>query len=157
MADRLKVVFTDNQKEVKVQTGTRMLLRRCCHAVLENEKYKGAAVIGITFADNESYNELQKKHYSIQSETESFTVPESDESSNKLGEIVISLERLVEYADTYNHSVQSRMVSATACGVLELLGNDVERDKRNIYQNDGVELAMYQLGLPVSAKFYVRQ
>ena len=63
MADKLKVVITDDQKEVKVQTGTRMLIRRCCHAVLENERFPGSAEIGITFTDNQRLNEYCIEHF----------------------------------------------------------------------------------------------
>ena len=35
MADKIRVVITNNQKTVKVPTGIRMLVRRCCNAVLQ--------------------------------------------------------------------------------------------------------------------------
>ena len=33
--DAVKVVISNDQKAVKIPTGIRMLIRRCCHAVLE--------------------------------------------------------------------------------------------------------------------------
>ena len=32
--EKIRVIITNNQKAVKVPTGVRMLIRRCCHAVL---------------------------------------------------------------------------------------------------------------------------
>jgi probable rRNA maturation factor len=37
MIERVKVVITNDQKDVKIPTGVRMLVRRCCTAVLVNE------------------------------------------------------------------------------------------------------------------------
>ena len=31
----VKVMITNNQKDVKIPTGIRLLVRRCCHAVLD--------------------------------------------------------------------------------------------------------------------------
>lgn len=35
--ESVKVVISNDQKAVKVPTGIRLLIRRCCHAVLELE------------------------------------------------------------------------------------------------------------------------
>ena len=32
--DKIKVIITNKQKDVKIPTGLRMLIRRCCNAVL---------------------------------------------------------------------------------------------------------------------------
>ena len=39
--DKIKVIITNNQKEVKIPTGLRMLVRRCCNAVLRLEEFQG--------------------------------------------------------------------------------------------------------------------
>ena len=40
--EKAKVIFSDNQKEKKIPTGIRMLLRRCCNAVLIMEEFDGS-------------------------------------------------------------------------------------------------------------------
>ena len=30
--EKIRVIITDNQKKVKIPTGLRMLVRRCCHS-----------------------------------------------------------------------------------------------------------------------------
>lgn len=37
---KVKVMITNNQTEVKIPVGIRLLVRRCCHAVLEYEGHK---------------------------------------------------------------------------------------------------------------------
>ena len=38
--EKLKVQISNRQKQVKIPSGTRLLLRRCCHAVLAYEKFE---------------------------------------------------------------------------------------------------------------------
>ena len=56
--ERVKVVITNDQKKVKVPTGIRLLIRRCCHAVLELENFEGSAEVSVRFVDNEEIRRL---------------------------------------------------------------------------------------------------
>ena len=56
--DAVKVVISNDQKAVKIPTGIRMLIRRCCHAVLELENFEGSAEVSVRFVDNEQIREL---------------------------------------------------------------------------------------------------
>ena len=38
--DKIKVTIENQQKAVKIPTGVRLLIRRCCHAVLEREGFE---------------------------------------------------------------------------------------------------------------------
>lgn len=58
--DAVKVVISNDQKAVKIPTGIRMLIRRCCHAVLELENFEGSAEVSVRFVDNEQIRELNK-------------------------------------------------------------------------------------------------
>ena len=58
MADKIRVIITNKQKTVKIPTGIRMLVRRCCNAVLQLEKFQGPAEISVTFTDNAGIREL---------------------------------------------------------------------------------------------------
>ena len=48
---KVKVMISNNQTEVKVPVGIRMLIRRCCHAVLEYENFKEDAEVSVTFVN----------------------------------------------------------------------------------------------------------
>ena len=39
VVDKTRVIIVNRQKEVKIPTGIRMLIRRCCNAVLKLEKF----------------------------------------------------------------------------------------------------------------------
>ena len=52
MKDKIKVIITNEQNNVKIPTGIRMLIRRCCKGVLVNEQFKGSAEISVTIVDD---------------------------------------------------------------------------------------------------------
>lgn len=65
MTDKIRVIISNSQKEVKIPTGLRMLVRRCCNAVLRMENFQGAAEVSVTFANNEQIHELNKMHRNV--------------------------------------------------------------------------------------------
>ena len=42
-------------------TGIRLLVRRCCSAVLTMEKFEGAAEVSVSFVDNEQIRQLNRE------------------------------------------------------------------------------------------------
>ena len=73
--DKIKVIITNNQKEVKIPTGLRMLVRRCCNAVLRLEEFQGPAEISVTFVDNKQIHELNRLHRGIDAPTDVLSFP----------------------------------------------------------------------------------
>ena len=60
-AKSVKVYITNRQKEVKIPTGMRLLVRRCCNAALVCENFPYDAEISVSFVDNEQIHELNAK------------------------------------------------------------------------------------------------
>ena len=71
----IRVIITNNQKAVKVPTGVRMLIRRCCHAVLRMEKFEDSAEISVTFVDNEQIRELNAQYRNKDAATDVLSFP----------------------------------------------------------------------------------
>lgn len=68
--DSVKVVISNDQKNVKVPTGIRLLIRRCCHAVLEMEDFEGSAEVSVRFVNNEQIHALNHTYRNIDRETD---------------------------------------------------------------------------------------
>ena len=67
---KLKVYVKNNQTEVKVPVGIRLLIRRCCQAVLTTEKFGKDAEVSVSFVSNKEIKELKAKevpHYFLKS------------------------------------------------------------------------------------------
>ena len=50
---KVKVMITNNQTEVKIPVGIRLLVRRCCHAVLEYEGHNDDFEVSVSFVNDE--------------------------------------------------------------------------------------------------------
>ena len=145
--DAVKVIISNDQKAVKVPTGIRMLIRRCCHAVLQLEGFKGSAEVSVRFVDNEQIRELNKQYRNIDKETDvlSFPMFEKDELVQKikeksfehedvLGDIVISIPKVEEQAKEYGHSFERELSYMVVHGFYHLMGYDhiKEEDKKEM-------------------------
>ena len=71
-----------------------------------------------------------------------------------LGDIVLSMEKAVEQADRYAHSLEREVGYLTAHSVLHLLGYDHEQGGMDrVRMREKEEQVMTQLGLPSSSSY----
>lgn len=133
--DGIKVIIANNQKAVKIPTGIRMLIRRCCTAVLTSENFEGSAEVGVNFVDNAEIRSLnaQFRNKDIETDVLSFPLGENgvwdknpQNGAYSLGDIVISVEKAFEQAENYGHSLQREIGFLTVHSMLHLLGYDHE-------------------------------
>ena len=138
----LKVLITNKQKKVKIPSGTRLLIRRCCHAVLEMEGYDDNAEVSVTFLDNSQIRQLNREYRNIDKPTDVLSFPlgengvyDKNEETQAilLGDIAISMEKAEEQAEEYGHSFQREVAFLTVHSMLHLLGYD--------HVNGGIEAA----------------
>ena len=162
MTDKIRVIISNSQKEVKIPTGLRMLVRRCCNAVLRMENFQGAAEVSVTFANNEQIHELNKMHRNVDAPTDVLSFPmgedgkyDIDPATNAkiLGDIVISMEKAVEQAERFGHTLQREVGYLTAHSMLHLLGSDHEEPLEKVHMREKEELVMTQLGLPSTTSY----
>lgn len=165
MTDKVKVIISNEQKAVKIPTGIRMLVRRCCHAVLEQEGFEGSAEVSVTFVDNERIHKLNKEYRNIDRETDVLSFPlgengeydvNHDTGAKLLGDIVISLEKAVEQAEAYGHPLQREVAFLTVHSMLHLLGYDHENGGLEaVRMREKEESVLTQLGLKRNGSYYL--
>ena len=162
--NKIRVIITNNQKAVKIPTGLRMLIRRCCNAVLRLENFQGPAEISVTFTDNAQIKKLNAQYRNKDMETDVLSFPMGENGkydlnmetgAQILGDIVISMEKAVEQADRFGPSLQREVGYLTAHSMLHLLGYDHEDNMERIHMREKEELVMEQLGLPASSSYVV--
>lgn len=138
--NKLKVYIDNRQKEVKIPSGMRLLVRRCCNATLVAEKFKGSAEVNVTFVSDDQIKELNQQYRNKDTSTDVLSFPmgengkfdlDPDTGAYVLGDIVISLEHAVAQAEKYGHSLQREVAFLTAHSMLHILGYD--------HVNGGVE------------------
>ena len=165
MSDKVKVMISNDQKDVKIPTGVRLLIRRCCHAVLEGEHFSGAAEISVTFVNDEKIQALNKQYRNIDRSTDVLSFPlgidgvydvNNDTGAQMLGDIVISMPHAVSQAELYGHSLQREIGFLTVHSMLHLLGYDHESGGLDqVRMREKEEAALTKLGLKRNSSYYM--
>ena len=163
--DKLKVIISNRQKAVKIPTGMNLLIRRCCHAVLVNEKFEGSAEVSVSFVTNDEIRQLNKEYREKDSATDVLSFPlgengvyDVNESTGAylLGEIVISVEKAVEQAGSFGHTLQREMAFLAVHSMFHLLGYDHEKGGlESVIMREKEEKVLAELGLTRQASFVV--
>lgn len=161
--EKIRVIISNRQKQVKIPTGLRMLIRRCCHAVLQLEGFQDSAEISVSFVDNEQIHEMNRQYRNKDSATDVLSFPMGEngrydinhETGAKiLGDIVISIPKAVEQAEAYGHTLEREVGYLTAHSMLHLLGYDHEQGGLDrVRMREKEEKVMQELGLPSSSSY----
>lgn len=165
MRGKIKVIITNDQTDVKIPTGVRMLVRRCCTAVLVLEKFEGPAEISVRFVDDDEIHALNLKYRNVDSSTDVLSFPmgengvydtNNDTGAKILGDIVISIPHAVSQAERFGHSLQREIAFLTVHSMLHLLGYDHEDGGiESVHMREKEETVLTQLGLPRSGSYYM--
>lgn len=163
--EKVKVIISNEQKEADVPRGIRLLIRRCCNAVLQQENFGADAEVSITFVDNEAIHELNARYRNVDRETDvlSFPLGENgvydenlDTGAKLLGDIVISIPKAMEQAKEYNHSLQREIGFLTVHSMLHLLGYDHEDGGlEQVRMREKEEQVLTAIGLKRDNSYYM--
>lgn len=162
---KVKVIISNEQNEFRIPTGVRMLVRRCCTAVLVQENFDEPAEISVTFVDDDEIHRLNKEFRNIDRATDvlSFPLGENgvydtniDTGAKLLGDIVISIPHAVDQADRYGHSLQREIGFLTVHSMLHLLGYDhVNGGIESVRMREKEESVLTQMGLKRNSSYYM--
>ena len=165
MSDKIKVIISDDQHTVKVPSGVRLLIRRCCHAVLQLEGFIGSAEISVRFVDNEIIRALNAEYRGLDRETDVLSFPLGENGNYDknpvtgaylLGDIVISVQKAMEQAEEFGHSLEREIGFLTVHSMLHLLGYDhVNGGLEAVRMREKEEQVLTQLGLKRNGSYYL--
>lgn len=137
---KIKVDISNRQKQRKIPTGVRLLIKKCCNAVLLHQDFEEPTEVSVSFTDNVGIQELNASYRNKDIATDVLSFPlgqdgvydRNPQTGNlMLGDIVISVEKAFEQAETYGHSYEREMGFLTVHSMLHLLGYD--------HENGGIE------------------
>ncbi len=158
-----KVYITNNQKAVKIPSGLRILIRRACNAALEYEKFEGNTEVSVIFVDNQEIAKLNEQYRGKPTPTDVLSFPlgennhydiNQETGAAMLGDIVISMERAMEQAEMYGHSLQREVAFLTVHSMFHLLGYDHEAGGiEAVRMREKEEATLIQLGLPRTVSY----
>lgn len=127
------------------------------------ERIEGSVEISVSFVDNGQIHEMNRQYRGVDSATDVLSFPMGEngvydtnhETGAKiLGDIVISIPKVVEQAKTYGHGFDREIAYLTAHSLLHLLGYDHEKGGLEyVHMREKEELVMRELGLPSSSSY----
>lgn len=161
---KLKVYVKNKQNTIKIPVGIRLLIRRCCQAVLTTEGFNKDAEVSVSFVTNKEIRSLNKAFRNKDTETDVLSFPLTSEDGTEelnaetghvlLGDVVISLETAVKQAEMYGHSLEREVGFLTVHSMLHLLGYDHETsplEERIMREKE--EAVLEKLGISRDATF----
>jgi probable rRNA maturation factor len=161
--EKIKVVIENKQKTIRIPTGIRLLIRRCCHAALELEGFQGSAEIGVTIVDDDQIRQINNEYRNIDSSTDVLSFPMGENGvydknpetdAYILGDVVLSIERAKDQAERFGHSLQREIGYLVVHSVLHLLGYDhVDGGLESVRMREREEAIMLSVGLPRGASY----
>ncbi len=152
-------IYSKNeQNKVELTSALRSTVKKAIIAALDYQEIDFPVEISVTFTDNEQIHILNKEYRSKDAPTDVLSFPmfedgeiEYDDESDEpcaLGDIVISLEKAVEQAQEYGHSIEREAAFLAVHSVLHLLGFDHETSEEDDeYMKESAEEILSGIGL----------
>ncbi len=137
--------YIENETEEAFSFSVQDTVREVCEAVLEEEKCPYEVQVNVVLTDNEGIRELNRESRGIDRETDVLSFPNVDFESEGvfeidenreadyfdpdtgeliLGDIMISVEKMKEQAESYGHSLKREFAFLVAHSMLHLCGYD---------------------------------
>ncbi|MHB1391632.1 MAG: rRNA maturation RNase YbeY [Clostridia bacterium] len=159
----MSVLIDNRQKGVTVDEAMEAMVVQVVEKVLAYEECEEDYEVSISFVDNEEMRSLNSEYRGIDKETDVLSFPmvefideeleEEDENAEyideeiALGDIVISMERVLEQSEDYGHSFERELAFLLVHGMLHLLGYDHEDEALEKEMNEKQEIILKEMNL----------
>lgn len=164
---KVKVTITNKQILMKVPVGLRLLIRKCCHAVLVSEGVTHSAEVNVSLVDDKQIHELNRDFRQVDRPTDVLSFPlgengvydENPETgAYMIGDIVISMQTARKQAQIYGHSFEREVGFLTVHSMLHLLGYDHEESSlQERMMREKEEAILTNLGISRDTTFVISE
>ena len=160
--------YIENETEEKFPFSVEDTVLSVCEAVLEEEKCPYEVQVNVVLTDNEGIRKLNRECRGIDSETDVLSFPNVDfvtegvfdiDEKNEadyfdpdtgeliLGDIMISVDRMKEQAESYGHSIRREFAFLVAHSMFHLCGYDhMEAEEAAVMEKKQEEI-LTELGI----------
>jgi len=159
----LKVYTSNRQNVVKIPSGIKLLIRKCCNATLAMVGFNEPAEVSVSFLSNKQIQQLNAEFRNKDVPTDVLSFPlgvdgvfdkNEETGAYMLGDIVISIEKAMEQAEMYGHSLQREIGFLTVHSMLHLFGYDHEDGGiQMVRMREKEEAVLSRLGLERDASY----
>ncbi len=142
--------------DVKLQGKEEEIIRKVVKKVLKEEGIKHDVDVYVTLTNNEEIRKINKEYRNIDKPTDVLSFPmyekeeirtlkkaKEDDVEEILGDIVISVSKVIAQAKEYGHSYERELAYLTTHGMLHLLGYDhmEEEEKEEMREHEEAVLS----------------
>ncbi len=159
----MSVLIDNRQNGITVDEAMEAIVVQVVDKVLAYEECEEDYEVSISFVGNEEMRSLNNEYRGIDKETDVLSFPmvefmdeeleEEDENVEyideeiALGDIVISMERVLEQAEDYGHSFERELAFLLVHGMLHLLGYDHEDEASEKEMFEKQEIILKEMNL----------
>lgn len=144
----MKLEITDLQKLYPVEKNK---IRKLVRSILKAEKKD--AELSIVFVDNKRIKELNTTFLGHRNATDVLSFPYHEPSGHDTiaGEVIVSVEMAIQWAQKHAYSVEGEIALYLIHGILHLLGYDDKQksDAKKMHQREGELLSDFGFHVPV--------
>ena len=150
-------IYIDNRQE-KVEINKKMndIIENVIKEVLLDEINSLDYEISISLVDNDEIRILNREYRSVDKETDVLSFPMDQEFDIPgvaiLGDIIISMEKALEQAEEFSHSLEREIAYLTAHSVYHLLGYDHMNEEEKHVMREKEKKIMKKIKLFKNAK-----
>ena len=158
----------ENETNVRFDFSPEELVRSVAEAVLDSEGCPYEAQVNVLLTDNDSIRELNHTYREIDRETDvlsfpnldhvkpaEWTIPEDQEADYFdpetgeliLGDIILSVDKVLEQAESYGHSIKREFAFLIAHSMLHLCGYDHMEPDEAAVMEEKQESILQELGI----------
>ncbi len=158
----MELALLNRQDKVPVLAELQEMMGETVRICWQLEGRLGSPEVSVVLCDNEQIRELNRSYREIDESTDVLSFPQEEMGKGEeimlqvssdpdqpvlLGDVVISLEKAVEQAQSYGHSFEREVGYLLAHGLLHLLGMDhsTEEDRARMREKEEQILAQLQL------------
>ncbi len=140
-------LLIDNRTDFELTDEIKALFEKVCLESLNYEEFDNDCEISLSLVSNEEIHEINKQFRNIDTPTDVLSFPQltfeegetADVNENEeivLGDIIISVDRAMEQAQEYGHSLERELAFLAVHSMLHLMGYDhmVQEDEEDMFR-----------------------
>ncbi|MBQ8637998.1 MAG: rRNA maturation RNase YbeY [Lachnospiraceae bacterium] len=161
-------IAIEHESAIKLDFDYEELIGRVVMGCMDFENCPYEAEVNVLLTDNEQIHEINREHRGIDAPTDVLSFPMVDyehpadfdplEDASEdyfnfetgelvLGDIIISLEKVLEQADNYGHSIQRELAFLVAHSMLHLFGYDHMEEEERAVMEERQRTILAELGI----------
>ena len=150
----MPVLVNNMQEAIDVPGEILFLLEEIGEFVLRHEGQSANCEVSLILVDNSYIHDLNLTYRGLDAPTDvlSFNLQDNRtdfEEDPILGDVVVSLEKAAEQANSYGHSFKREVVFLSLHGILHLLGYDHETPEEEREMNEKAEMVLKKYNIKI--------